>query len=107
MKIFTALFLSAAYVFSLPVHAQLTGEARKDYIDQTTKTCFKVQRDAAPNKDYSDKVLLTYCTCYSTHVADALNEKMVIEFSNGTRPLSGLDKYTQNASQYCAKQIPK
>jgi hypothetical protein len=107
MKIFNTLFLSVAYIFSLPAQAQLTGETRKDYIEQTVKSCYSAQRNAAQNKDYSDKVLTNYCTCYATHIADAFNEKIVLEFSNGTRPMSGLDKYTRDASQFCAKQITK
>lgn len=107
MKSFKTLFVFAALILSLPVPAQLTGEARKDYIEQTAKTCYSAQRNAAPNKDYPDKVLMSYCTCYASRLADVLSEKTVIEFANGTRPMSDLDKHTSSASQFCAKQIPK
>ena len=86
-------------------HAQLTGTTRSAFIKNTNDQCFTSQRADARNKPLSDNTLRNYCNCYSTYIADATTNKLIVEIESGQRPLSAITRTIPLAAQYCAKQV--
>jgi hypothetical protein len=85
------------------VDAQMTGSARSDFIESATRSCFKTQRSAGINRLIEDRVLVQYCRCFSTYVADMLNNALVDSIEKGENRMN--PAVTQLAEKYCRKNL--
>jgi len=68
IALFTATLLSAALA-----QTGLTGETRQDFIRGVNKICLEQQRASPVNANYSDDMLVFYCDCLASTVANKIS----------------------------------
>ena len=101
------LYLAATLALLLVSHAnaQLTGNMRQQFLEGSVKTCYKTQRAGTINQGISDNVLMKYCKCSMTYLADMLNNYLLLDIDNGNLKLNPY--WLQLAHAYCSKNYNK
>src|SRR5262249_28510585 len=73
MKCFAIALFTATLLSPTLAQTGLTGEARENFIRDVNKVCLEQQRASSANANYPDAMLVFYCDCLASTVANTIS----------------------------------
>ena len=104
--IYTVIFMLGS-LLTFRANAELTGEARRNFIDSSLQACYNNQRQSSINSNVPDETIYKYCRCVAIYTANALTNQVVAEVEAGKRQLTEIANLSQLTGKYCSHNYKK